>query len=319
MPSGPCTRNPTHQDSDHGSEHKSSGGLNQRPDRFRPGLWMVCVLFLAALCMPLPAQRAGQALPPNSPVNASSPADPRSRDLDDAASLTYQMENREPSSKQTKGQVCLFEPYPGLSRTVSVHSLQVPDKVQNEYQKACVALGVQKLTDSEQHLRKALKIDPADALGWVMLGKVLEFEEQWDEASRACSEAAIRDPSYWAADLCLSEIDGREQKWTNSLAESNLALALNPAAKKYADYFGAVALFNLDKVPDAELRALEAAQLDTDHMLASVEFLLARIDEAKGDSPAAVTAFQEYLKYAKDPREADLAKKELMRLETPNN
>jgi tetratricopeptide (TPR) repeat protein len=207
-----------------------------------------------------------------------------------------------------------MEPYPGLSNTVSVRSLEVPEKVQDEYDRACTAFQSRKYAESEKHLRKALQRSSLDASGWVMLGRVLEFAEQLDEASKACSEAVLHDPSYWPATVCLAEIDARKQKWTTALEESNRAVSLNQDSKRFAYYIGAFALFNLDKMPDAESRALEAERLDGDHQLVPLRLLLARIDEVKGDWQAAVIQLRDCLKYANNSLEGKFAKKELARL-----
>jgi lipopolysaccharide biosynthesis regulator YciM len=237
-------------------------------------------------------------------------------DLGTLSNEIYQRNGTTAAPVQHQPTPCLFEPYPGLAKTVSVRSLQIPDKAQNEFQKACTALQAHKLQETEQHLRKALQIYPADASGWVMLGKVLEMDGRIEEAGEACSQGATHDPSYWAADICLAEIDGREQKWAISLAESNLAMSLNPESKRFADYFSAVALLNLNHVAEAETRALEAAQLDRDHQLPPLQLLIARIDEAKGDDPDAMMQLRDFLKSAKESPEADSAKEELTRLES---
>jgi tetratricopeptide (TPR) repeat protein len=197
-----------------------------------------------------------------------------------------------------------------------VQSLQAPGKARSEYQRACEALRSQKLSDSEQHLRKALKIYPADPQGWVFLGKLLAMSNRLEEAADACSQAVSHDASSWTGDLCLAEVNGREKRWTQSLAESNTAVSLHPESKLFADYFSAVALFNLRELPQAEVRAREAEQMDRNHALPPLQYLVAEIDEAKGDTPAAITQLREYLKYATDPDESDRAKKDLERLET---
>jgi hypothetical protein len=209
---------------------------------------------------------------------------------------------------------CILQPYPGLSNTVSLRSLEVPEKVQDEYEKACAALHLQKFAESEKHLRKALERSSLDALGWVMLGRVLEFTERWDEASQACSEAVLHDPSYWPATICLAEIDAQKHKWTASLEESNRAVSLNQDSKRCAYYISAVALFNLHKMGDAESRALEAERLDGDHQLLPLRLLLARIDEVKGDWHAAVIQLRDCLNYPNNSLEGMFAKQELARL-----
>jgi tetratricopeptide (TPR) repeat protein len=190
--------------------------------------------------------------------------------------------------------------------------------VQNEYERACTALRSKKLAESEKHLRKAVQYSP-DAFGWVMLGKVLQVSKRWDEARSACTEGVVHDPSYWPAQICLAEIDVRTHRWNASLDESNRALSLSLESKRFAYFVSALALFNLDKVSDAESRALEAKRLDVDHQLPPVHLLLAQIDELKGDLQAAETELRDCLKYAKDSLAGDMAKQELARLDSAPN
>jgi tetratricopeptide (TPR) repeat protein len=208
---------------------------------------------------------------------------------------------------------CILEPFKGLSNTVSVRSLQVPEKVQNEYQKACSAWKASKLTESERHLRKALQYSE-DAFGWVMLGRLLEATERWDEATKACTESIVRDPSYWPAEVCLAEIDVHQQRWKDSVEKSNRAVSLNTGSKRLAYYISAFALMNLQQIGDAESRALEAEKLDGDHQLPGLRLLLAQIDVLKGDLRAAETQLRDCLKYAKGSLEGNLAKQELAQL-----
>jgi tetratricopeptide (TPR) repeat protein len=205
---------------------------------------------------------------------------------------------------------CTLQPYPGLSPTVSVRSLEV----QNDYERACDALKSHKFAESEKHLRKALQRSSLDAFGWVMLGKVLELMERLDEASKACTEAVLHDPSYWPGTVCLAEIDAKKKKWRDSLEESDRALSLSPDCKRIAYYISAVALYNLNHVQEAESRALEAERLDGAHEILPLRLLLAQINEVKGDWHAAVAQLRDCLTYANKSLEGKLAKQELARL-----
>jgi tetratricopeptide (TPR) repeat protein len=115
-----------------------------------------------------------------------------------------------------------------------------------------------------------------------MLGRLFEVMERWDEAAKACGEAVIRDPHYWAADVCLAEIDAHQHKWKESVEASNRAVSLSQESKKFAYYISAFALLNLEQASDAESRALEAAKLDGDHQLPGLGLLLVRIHQVKG-------------------------------------
>jgi tetratricopeptide (TPR) repeat protein len=240
------------------------------------------------------------------------------RQLNELSSGLDQPNSATGRAMQPPSQTCLLEPYPGLSNTVSVRSLAVPEKAQNEYQRACNALLSKKVVEAEKHLRKALQYS-SDALGWVMLGKILEATDRWDEAGKACTEAVVRDPYYWPADVCVAEIDVDQRKWKEAVEVSNRALSLNPISKKFAYYISAIALYNLNQISDAESRALEVEKLDGDHDFPALQIVLARIDEVKGNLRAAETRLRNCLKNAKDSLVANLAKQELTQLGSSPN
>lgn len=283
-----------------------------------PAKCMSCtVLLLAFTCRPVAAQ-GSPGSPDNPGVGWGGPNDLRLRQLEDLANEMDQRDNMRERPVQRPQQTCIAEPYPGSSNTVSARSLAVPEKVQNEYQRACTALQSRKLAESEKHLRKALQYSP-DAYGWVMLGKVLEATERWEEATKACTEAVVHDPSYWPAEVCLAEIDAREQRWKNSLEESNRAVSLSVESKRFAYYISALALFSLDQMSEAESRAREAEKLDGDHQLPPLRLLLAQIEEVKGDLRAAEMHLRDCLRYGKNSLAGDMAKQELARLGTGPN
>lgn len=293
------------------------------PEQGRPGPMLLsrlipCALLLVSTCGPLLSSGHAQ----NSVNNTSGPWSRTNQQQMEELEFKEIEQQREQGNStvatptQPQPQVCTMRPYQGMSDTVSMRSLKAPDKVQSEYRKACTALAAKNSAESEKHLRKALQLDSLDPVGWVMLGRVLQAKEQFDQASDACSQAALHDPSYWPARLCLAEIAGHERKWMESLAESDRAVSLNLESKRLAYYVSAVALFNLDNLHDAESRALEAVRLDRDHQVLDLQLLVAKIDEVKGDISGAVTQLHEYLKYVKDSAEAELAKKELARLES---
>jgi predicted Zn-dependent protease len=291
---------------------------HSKPSRMVPAKCLSCTLLLFAFTFRPLAAQSGPANPEGDGIGWAGPNDLRARQLEELSNEMNQRDMMDQRATQRPPLTCILQPFPGLSNTVSVHSLQVSEKVQNEYQRACTALQSQKLAESEKHLRKAVQYSP-DAFGWVMLGKVLEATQRWEEARNACTEAVVHDPSYWPADLCLAEIDARAQKWKDALEESNRALSLSLDSKRVAYFLSALALFNLDKVGDAESRALEAEKLDGDHQLPPLRLLLAQIDELKGDLRAAQTELRDCLRYAKDSLAGNMAKQELARLGSAPN
>ena len=216
-----------------------------------------------------------------------------------------------------KKKVCSFQPYPGMHDTVSVASLQIPPKAQKEFEEACFALKNKKLPESEKHLRKATEIHPNYVAGWVMLGEMLNARQQTAEARDACSRASSADPKYLPAYLCLAEVAGHEKKWHEVLNLTSRALELDPVTDAYAYFYSAVAYFNLNQLPEAEARALKAEVIDKDHHEPLIQFLLARIYEAKHDSAGAASHLQEYRKIVLDSQDADNGKKDSGKAHNP--
>lgn len=223
-------------------------------------------------------------------------------------------ESPNPGGKQ---KLCSIEPFPGLANVATVHSLEVPPKAQKQYSDACSALKRNKLAASEQHLRKAVEIYPKYVAGWVMLGQILEAQRQSDRARSACLQASDADPNYVASYLCLAEIAGRKEQWSEVLRYASRALELDSLHDPYAYFFSAIAYFNLNQLPEAETRALKAEVIDKDHCEPLIQFLLARIYEAKHDSVDAASHLQEYQKIVLDSQDSDNVKKDSGKAHNP--
>ncbi|MGO8794475.1 MAG: tetratricopeptide repeat protein [Candidatus Sulfotelmatobacter sp.] len=224
-------------------------------------------------------------------------------------------ESPNPGGKQ---KLCSIEPFPGLANVATVHSLEVPPKAQKQYSDACSALKRNKLAASEQHLRKAVEIYPKYVAGWVMLGQILEAQRQSDRARSACLQASDADPNYVASYLCLAEIAGRKEQWSEVLRYASRALELDSLHDPYAYFFSAIAYYNLSQFAEAEQRALKAEELDRDHHEPRVQFLLGQIYKAKNDPTNAAAQLREYLKYAPQAQDLEAVKRDVAKLESGN-
>jgi len=204
------------------------------------------------------------------------------------------------------------------SPTVSVTRLEVPDKASSEFQKACSSYKGKKLTDAEEHVRKALGLYPQYAASWVLLGQVLDAEHQLQEAGKACSQGATVDPKYIAPYLCLAEFAARSDDWKQVSQLSDEALAIDPTSNAYALYYSAAADFHLQKsLPDAEQHARAAADLDPWHHLPQVHLLLANIYASRNDPHLEESELKEFLKIASNSPDAPAARVLLKGLQNP--
>lgn len=201
--------------------------------------------------------------------------------------------------------------------TVSVMRLEVPDKARSEYDKACSDFRKKKFAEAEGHIRGAIEKYSNYVAAWVMMGQVLEAEQQVDKAHDACSHASAADPTYLPPYICLAELDAKSGHWDELLNVTNMALGLNPVGDVYAYFYRSEAYFNMNKLQEAEKSARTAEGMDAEHHQPSVHYLLAQIYEAKGDIASAVTEIKQFLKVNQDKLKADDAKHYLAKLETP--
>src|ERR1700690_1235246 len=201
--------------------------------------------------------------------------------------------------------------------TVSVMRLQVPDKARSEYDKACSAFRKKKFAEAEEHIRGAIEKYSNYVAAWVMMGQVLEAEQQVDKAQDACSHASTADPTYLPPYICLAELDARSGHWDELLNVTNMALGLNPVGDIYAYFYRSEAFFNTHQLQEAEKSALTAEFMDREHRQPSVHYLLAQIYEAKGDVASAVGEVKQFLKFNQDKLRTDEAKHYLAKLESP--
>jgi len=190
------------------------------------------------------------------------------------------------------------------SPTVSVARLEVPSKASDEYQKACGAYKDKKLISAEDHVRRAIDLYPNYAAAWVVLGQVLNAEQKWDDARKACEKAEAVDPNYVAPYLCLAEFAAVQDDWDRVAKLSVQALALDPVSNPYSLYYSAQCALHLKHLPDAEKNALAAVDLDIWHHMPQLHLLLAQIYAAKSDLVAEATQLKEYLKQAPNSHDA---------------
>ena len=201
------------------------------------------------------------------------------------------------------------------SALTNTSDLAAAPKGKKEYRSACNAVHSQKWPEAEQHLRKAVEQNPRYAAAWVTLGQVMQARQQGDEARAACAQAAVADPNYLPAQLCLADVVAQKQEWEQVLEFSRRAMELNPASDPHAYFYAASAYLKLNRLAEAEKSALKAVEIDKENLEARAHFLLAQIYEVKGDSAQELAQLRQYLKVVSDPQDAAMLKKYMAELE----
>jgi Tfp pilus assembly protein PilF len=221
---------------------------------------------------------------------------------------------------QAADEACLLPPLNLISTpSISATQLQASVMARWEYHKACTSLSKKKYADAEKHLRKTVSDAPKYAAAWVMLGQVLDREQQTDEARRACLQGSSIEVSYIPAYLCLADMAARERSWAEVLRLSSRAIELDPANNALAYEYHATALLNLHQLAEAEKSGLRAVETDKENHDPRTHFILAQIYEAKGDVAREATQLREYLRFAQDPPDIAAVRQALAMLEHSAN
>jgi TolA-binding protein len=197
--------------------------------------------------------------------------------------------------------------------TISARTLQVPEKVRDEYRKACSDLKGKKLLNAEDRLRKAVQGYPQYAAAWALLGQVLEAEKRLEEARGACSESTSVDSAYVPGYLCLADVAAQKEEWNQTLDLADRALTLEQDV--YGYFYCAMAQFHLSHLPAAEKNAIQAIDADHFQRVPQVHLLLAQIYGAKHDFYGAATQLRAYLRVAPTAPDSAGVRKSLAELE----
>jgi len=278
-----------------------------KPDRYSPPVFstwkpiLLCGLAMAVSVMPLCAQKNkytpsfGAAAKPSVTVVHNSNFD-TDQTADDESCFPWKLGA-------------------GRSTSVSVTRLKVPSNARTEYEKACDASNKNKFEEAERHARGAIEKFQDYSAAWILLGVILEEQQKVQDARDACSHAAAIDAAYLPAYLCAAELSARNREWQQVLNAADQALGLRSEGDPYAHYYRAKAYLHLNNPVEAKKSALQAVEIDVNHVEPFFNLLLAQIYERQGDSADAIAQLQQFLKYPTDREQENAARRLLAKLE----
>jgi len=254
------------------------------------------VVILSSL--PLLAQKGG-GKPGGAPASPASPGgiSPNPHPEDEWVVYDVPRTTWGESRPQQGPPPCFRWPISGtLSAVVSTSQLQVPDKAYSEFQEGCSNVSGKKLQKAQQHLEKAVQIDPQYVVAWVLLGQVQKDQQKADDAANSCEKAMNLDSKYLPSYLCLADLSARANKWDKVAALTDQVIGFHPLKSPGAYYYNALANLNLHQLDAAEKSGLQATQDGPVEQKALAHWTLARIYEEKGDRGAEATQLREFLK-----------------------
>ena len=234
---------------------------------------------------------------------------------------------REEWLKTGRDSACFFPPLNTVQDlTVGAAELATPGEAKKEYGKACASLAGGKTEDAEKHLRKATELYPNYSASWVLIGQILEQRENLPGSREACQKAAVANPHYIQAFLCLADIAMHQGDWNDVLVQSGKAIDLDPANEAAGYVYKGCANYSLHQLPEAEASALKAASIENTrtykdqddrdkHSDPRVHVLLAQIYDVKGETSKEAAELREFLKTVTNPQAKAMVEQSLKELE----
>jgi Tfp pilus assembly protein PilF len=206
--------------------------------------------------------------------------------------------------------------------------LKVTKKAKKLMDQAQKAYKKEDLNESEKLFKSAIAEYPNYSEAWLQLGLLYQKQKRDPEARVALEKAIAIDKSCAAAYVQLGWIAVREAseaikkdpkkaeaKWKEAAAVSERTIKLSPASFPEAYYLSALAHLNLKETVLAEKRARAMQQYDTRHLYPRTSMILAYIMMQYEEYAGAADELRNYLKYAPNADDADVARQKLQECE----
>ncbi len=198
--------------------------------------------------------------------------------------------------------------------TVSVLSMKAPKNAKKDFQKGTDQFRQRKFKDAEANFRKAVTEYPDYADAWVSLGRTERQLGAHDAAREDFQKAMDLDKKLLGPWQELGYLAADQSKWEDAAKYLDQANRLDPMNSPAPWFFSAVADFNLQRYEAAERSIRAELRLDQDRN-PRAKYLLGLILLARNDLTGGAEALRAYLKVAPAGPDAEMAKKQLVRVE----
>ncbi|MBI3667785.1 MAG: tetratricopeptide repeat protein [Acidobacteria bacterium] len=195
---------------------------------------------------------------------------------------------------------------------ISATSLSAPKEAKKSYEKAQKLLSEKtpKRAEAAKELEKAVQAHPQYAAAWSLLGQVRMDLKDEEGARKAFEQSIAADSRYINPYIHLAELELRASRWEAAANLTDRLAALNPQLTQ-AQYFNAVANFNLGKMDVAEKSARSALKNDDAGRYPQTHHLLGTILARQGRFPSAADEYRTYLTLLPGSPTADQLRKVL--------
>ncbi|HEU5020667.1 MAG TPA: tetratricopeptide repeat protein, partial [Bryobacteraceae bacterium] len=199
--------------------------------------------------------------------------------------------------------------------TVSVLSMKAPKKAKKDFKKGTDQFRDRKFKDAEASFRKAVTEYPDYADAWLSLGRTERRLGAYEAAHEDFQKAMALDKKLLGPWQELGYLACDQSKWEDAAKYLDQATRLDPMDSAMAWFFSAVADFNLQRYEAAERSIRAELRLDGGGN-PRAKYLLGLILLARNDLNGGAEALRAFLKVAPAGADAEMAKKQLLRVES---
>jgi len=189
--------------------------------------------------------------------------------------------------------------------TVSATTAEAPPAARKDLEKALEQVKKDHPEEAQKLLEKAVALFPRFAVAWFELGRVQLGNQDPVGARKSFEQSIAADPKYIKPYHGLTLLNQREKRWPELVEVSDKLLALNPVNFPEIWLSNAIGRFFLNDLAAAEKSARRGLELDLEHRLPRLEYLMGAILMQKADYPAAAEHFRAFLRMTRLP--ADVA------------
>jgi tetratricopeptide (TPR) repeat protein len=195
--------------------------------------------------------------------------------------------------------------------TISATSAQAPEAARKAFEKSQEQQKKSKWDDAQKSLENAVVIYPKFAVAWFELGRVQLQKNDPAGARKSFQQSLAADSKYVNPYHGLTQIAQREQRWQELVEVSEKLLALNPVSFPDAWLSNALGNYCLQNFDAAEKSALRGLQMDIEHRVPKLEYLLGLILLKKSNSEEAAQHLRIFLSLATNPGDIAEGQKQL--------
>jgi tetratricopeptide (TPR) repeat protein len=199
--------------------------------------------------------------------------------------------------------------------TISATSARAPEKAKKEYDKGRELEKKEKWDPALASFQKAVEVYPEYAIAWFEMGRMQVKKENLEAARQSFRQALSADSKFVGPYHELAQLAVRDKQWQEVVDTTDALLKLNPVNFAGDWLLNAAGNFYLRHLDAAERSARRGLELDVQHQIPKLEYLLGVILVEKHDYAEALEHVRNYLRLAPHAADAETAQKQAEELE----